>query len=94
MIANAHPRCPVDQNNEDVRVIAEDSDGFGAICNRFQYVAAEGDVCLSMGDDTVKLVDKFDVVWKGIAAYNIVKQILIPGIVKNNFSTWKWGVWG
>ena len=47
-----------------------------------------------MGDDTVKLVDEFDVVWKGIAAYNIVKQILIPGIVKNNFSTWKWGVWG
>ena len=40
----------------------------GAFCNRFQHVAAEGDICLSMGNDTVQLVNELDVVWKGIAA--------------------------
>ena len=34
----------------------------------FSHVAAEGDVCLIMGNDTVQHVDELDVVWKGIAA--------------------------
>ena len=47
-----------------------------------------------MGNDTVQHVDKLDVVWKGIAAKNVVNQIRVPGIVKNNFSAWKGSVWG
>ena len=47
-----------------------------------------------MGNDTVQHVDKLDVVWKGIAASNVVKHILVLGIMKNNVSAWKEGVWG
>ena len=47
-----------------------------------------------MGNDTLQHVDELDVVWKGIAAKNVVKQILVLGIVKNNFSALKMGVWG
>ena len=90
---NSHNRCPVHQEKEDVGIITEDSNGMGACCHRFQHVAAEGDVNFIVGNDTVQHVDELDVVWKGIAAYNVVKQILVLGIVKNNLSAWK-GVFG
>ena len=64
------------------RIITEDWDDLDAFCHRFQHVAAENDVCLIMGNDTVQLVHKLDVVWEGIAAQNVVKQILVLGIVK------------
>ena len=46
-----------------------------------------------MCNDTVQHVDELDVVGKWLAAYNVVKQILVLGIVMNNFSAWKEGVW-
>ena len=75
--------------DEDVGVVNEDTDGLGAVRRRLQHVAAEGDVCLSMGDDTAQLVDQLDVVWKGAAAQDVVEQTLVRGIVKNSFSAWK-----
>ena len=47
-----------------------------------------------MDNETVQHVDELDAVWKGIAALNVVKQILVLGIMENNFSAWKEGVWG
>lgn len=43
-----------DQEDEDVDVVAEDSDAFRRC---LQHVAAECDVCLTMGNNTVYLVD-------------------------------------
>ena len=59
---------PVHQEDEDVSVVTEDADGLGSIHHCLQDVAAEGDVCLSMADYTVQLVDELDAVWKGVAA--------------------------
>ena len=64
---NLLPRCPVYQEDEDICVITEDSEGLSAVCHWLQHVAAENDVYLSMGDNTVQLVDKLYVVLKRVA---------------------------
>ena len=56
------------QEHKDVGVVTEDSDSVGAFCRPVQHEAAEGDVCLIMGNNTVQLVDQLNVVWKGIFA--------------------------
>ena len=69
LVDNLHPRYPVHQENEDVGIITEDPDCLGAFCHCLQHVAAEGDICLIMGNDIlVQHVDELDVVWKGIVA--------------------------
>lgn len=44
--------------NENVGIITEDADGLSAFSHHFQHVAAEGDVFLIVGNDTVQLDDE------------------------------------
>ena len=60
-----HLCSPIQQEDGDVYVITEDTDGMNAVRCCLQRVAAECEVYLSMGDDRVQLFDELDVVWKG-----------------------------
>ena len=65
-----------------------------AISHCLQHVAADGDICFSIGEDTVQVIDKLDIVWKWIAAQQAVEQAFIHGIVKNSFLAQKGGFCG
>ena len=84
-----HSRRPVHLEDKDVGIVTENVDGLGAVGHCLQHIATEGDVCLSMGDNTVELVDELVVVWKEVAARKLLSRLLFVA-----FSTWKGNVWG
>ena len=75
---------------KDIRVITEDSDCLCIFLLSLENVVAESsNVCLSLRDNAVHLVDKLNIAWKGVATQDIVEHTFVISIVKNCFSTWK-----
>jgi hypothetical protein len=75
------PRYPVHLNDKDVSDVTDDADGLGAVLHRLHHVAAAGDVCFSMRDDTVQLVHEVYVVWESVATKVVVDQAIVRCIV-------------